>query len=306
VERGEVVQRTVESLNCAREGGYLMQNDGRMQNKRVLVTGAGTGIGRGVALEFAREGAAVALHCGQEWAGAASAVEEIVSRGGKAKAFEGDFREIAPVRQLAEEAKAFLGGVDVLVNNAGITFNAPFEEVTPEQFDTLYHVNIRAQFFLTQALLSALVETGKGAVINIGSVHAFGGMTEHSIYAGTKGAIVAYTRELSLELIQRGVRVNAIAPGWVFTENHRQVLGESFDVVEAGRSLPAGFIGEPRDIGRLAVFLASDESRYIIGQTVICDGGQTAILPLTGDFRGRRKERWGRNYVDEGKSSSSP
>jgi NAD(P)-dependent dehydrogenase (short-subunit alcohol dehydrogenase family) len=283
-----------------------MQSLGGMHEKRVLVTGAGTGIGRGVALEFAREGAAVAVHSGREWAGAVSTVEEIISQGGKAKVFEADFREIESVRKLADEAKAFLGGVDVLVNNAGITFNAPFEEVTPEQFDALYHVNIRSPFFLTQALLPALAENGKGVVINIASVHAFGGMTEHSIYAGTKGAIVAYTRELSLELIQRGVRVNAIAPGWVFTENHRKTLGESFDVVAAGKSLPAGFIAEPRDIGRLAVFLASEESRYIIGQTVICDGGQTAILPLTGDFRGRRKERWGQNYVDEEKSSSSP
>ncbi|MFN8009602.1 MAG: SDR family oxidoreductase [Terriglobia bacterium] len=270
-----------------------------MQNKRVVVTGAGTGIGRGVALEFAREGAAVAVHSGKEWAGALSVVEEIINQGGKAKPFEADFREIAPIRQLAEEVTAFLGGVDVLVNNAGITFNAPFEEVTPEQFDTLYHVNIRAQFFLTQALLPALAESGKGAVINIASVHAFGGMTEHAIYAGTKGAIVAYTRELSLELIQRGVRVNAIAPGWVFTENHRRTLGESFDVTEAGKSVPVGFIAEPRDIGRLAIFLASEESRYIIGQTIICDGGQTSILPLTGDFRGRRKEQWGRNYLSQ-------
>lgn len=275
----------------------MTQTYGRMQGKRVLVTGAGTGIGRGVALEFAREGAGVALHCGLEWDGAISAVEEIVSRGGKAKVFEGDFREIAPVRQLAREAAAFLGGVDVLVNNVGITFNLPFEEVTPEQFDTLYHVNVRAQFFLTQALLPALAESGKGAVINIASSHAFRGMTEHSIYAGTKGAIVAYTRELSLELIQRGIRVNAIAPGWVFTESHRKIHGEAFDVAAAGKTLPAGFIAEPRDIGRLAIFLASDESRYIIGQTIICDGGQTAILPLTGDFRERRKERYGRDYV---------
>jgi NAD(P)-dependent dehydrogenase (short-subunit alcohol dehydrogenase family) len=124
-------------------------------------------------------------------------------------------------------------------------------------------------------------------------------MTEHSVYAGTKGAIVAYTRELSLELVQRGVRVNAIAPGWVFVENHRKVLGDSFDVKAAGKSLPAGFIANAGDIGRVAVFLASDDSRYIIGQTIICDGGQTSILQLTGDFRERRKEHWGVNYVGE-------
>jgi NAD(P)-dependent dehydrogenase (short-subunit alcohol dehydrogenase family) len=274
-----------------------MQNSGRMHGKRVLVTGAGTGIGRGVALEFAREGAAVALHYGRDEVGAVSATEEIARLGGKAKAFGADFRDARTMPKLAHDVTDFLGGLDVLVNNAGITLNVPFEEVTVEQFDTLYHVNIRAQFFLTQALLPALAEHQKGIVINLTSVHAFAGMTEHSIYAGTKGAIVSYTQEISLELIQRGVRVNAIAPGWVFVENHRKVLGESFDVGAAGKSVPAGFIANPRDIARLALFLASDDSRYIIGQTIICDGGQTAIMPLTGDFRERRRERWGADYV---------
>jgi NAD(P)-dependent dehydrogenase (short-subunit alcohol dehydrogenase family) len=268
-----------------------------MKGRRVLVTGAGTGIGRGVALEFAKEGADLAVHYGRDRSGADSAVQEITKSGGKARAFEADFRDAATISKLAKGVTDFLGGVDVLVNNAGITLNAPFEEVTLEQFDTLYHVNIRAQFFLTQALLPSLSEHGKGIVINLTSVHAYGGMTEHSVYAGTKGAIVAYTRELSLELIQKGVRVNAIAPGWVFVENHQKVLGESFDRKEASKSVPAGFIADPGDIGRVAIFLASNESRYIIGQTLICDGGQTSILPLTGDFRAKRKERWGSNYI---------
>ncbi len=274
-----------------------MSDKGRMEGKRVLVTGAGTGIGRGLALEFAKEGAAVALHYGRDRAGASSAVEEVLSKGGKAKAFEADFRNGSTIQPLASEVTAFLGGLDVLVNNAGITLNAPFEEVTQEQFDTLYQVNIRAQFFLTQALLPALSQHRHGIVINLTSVHAFGGMTEHSVYAGTKGAIVSYTRELSLELIQRGVRVNAIAPGWVFVENHRKVLGDSFDIERAAKSLPAGFIAKPNDIAKLALFLASDDSSYIIGQTIVCDGGQTSILQLTGDIRERRKERWGANYV---------
>ncbi len=275
-----------------------MTNAMRMENKRALVTGAGTGIGRGIALELAKEGAVVALHYSQSSSGAESAVEQILQAGGKAKAFGADFRRIEPLKQLAGEAIEFLGGIDVLVNNAGITLNLPFEEVTPEAFDALYHVNIRAQFFLTQAVLPAMEKQGKGAVINLTSVHAFAGMTEHSIYAGTKGAIVSYTRELSLELIQRGIRVNAIAPGWVFVENHRLVLGEEFDPEAAGKQIPAGFIGTPADIGRLVIFLASDESRYIIGQTIVCDGGQLAIMPATGDFRGRRKEHWGRRYVE--------
>jgi len=275
-----------------------MVDNRKMEGKRVLVTGAGTGIGRGVALEFGKEGAAVVLHYWPDSKGAESAAEEIVQMGGRARTIKADFRQTGPLQGLAAEAIDFLGGIDVLVNNAGITVNMPFEAVTPEVFDTLYHVNIRAQFFLTQAVLPAMVKQGRGAVINLASVHAFTGMTEHSVYAGTKGAVVAFTREVALELIQKGVRVNAIAPGWIFVESHRAMLGDKFDVATAGRMIPAGFIGGPADIGKLAVFLASDESRYIVGQTIVCDGGQMAIMPLTGDFRERRKERWGTAYVE--------
>ena len=275
-----------------------MVDNSKMEGKRVLVTGAGTGIGRGVALEFGKEGAAVVLHYWPDSRGAESAAKEIVQMGGRARTIKADFRQISPLKDLATEAMEFLGGIDVLVNNAGITVNMPFEDVTPEVFDTLYHVNIRAQFFLTQAVLPAMVKQGRGSVINLASVHAFTGMTEHSVYAGTKGAVVAFTREVALELIQKGVRVNAIAPGWIFVESHRAMLGDEFDVATAGRMIPAGFIGSPADIGKLAVFLASDESRYIIGQTIVCDGGQMAIMPLTGDFRERRKERWGTAYVE--------
>jgi NAD(P)-dependent dehydrogenase (short-subunit alcohol dehydrogenase family) len=270
----------------------------KMEGKRVLVTGAGTGIGRGVALEFGKEGAAVVLHYWPDPAGAESAAQQIAQIGGRAKIIKADFRQIGPLKDLAAEAIDFLGGIDVLVNNSGITVNLPFEDVSPEVFDTLYHVNVRAQFFLTQAVLPAMAKQGRGAVINLASVHAFAGMTEHSVYAGTKGAVVAFTREVALELIQKGVRVNAIAPGWIFVESHRAMLGDEFDVAAGGKTIPAGFIGSPGDIGRLAIFLASDESRYIVGQTIVCDGGQSAIMPLTGDFRERRKERWGTAYVE--------
>jgi NAD(P)-dependent dehydrogenase (short-subunit alcohol dehydrogenase family) len=270
---------------------------GEMQGKRVLVTGAGTGIGRGIALGFARAGADVVLHYSASAEGAESATEEITRFGGRARAIGGDFRRVEGVRETAEAACDFLGGIDVLVNNAGITTNYPLEEVTPEIFDTLFHVNVRAQFFLTQAVMPVMVRQGKGVVINLTSVHAFAGMTEHTVYAATKSAIVSFTRVAALELIQRGIRMNAIAPGWIFVENHRTTLGEDFDVDAAGKTIPAGFIGVPQDVADLAIYLASDASRYIVGQTIISDGGQTALLPLTGDFRSRRSEKWGRAYV---------
>ena len=273
-----------------------MTHTRRMESKRVLVTGSGTGIGRGVALEFAREGAAVVLHYAHSEAGAASAVDEIRSDGGTAEAFQADLADIEQVRGLASQAVDFLGGLDVLVNNAGITMNKPFLQVTPEQFDTLYDVNIRGMYFLTQAAVPTMIEQGSGAVINLTSVHAFAGMTEHTIYAGTKAAIVGFTRVLALELATKGVRVNAIAPGWILVENHLKVLGE-FDQQSAGSTIPAGVIGAPHDIGKLVLFLASDESRYIVGQTLVIDGGMLAIMPLSGDFREPRQEQWGQGYV---------
>jgi NAD(P)-dependent dehydrogenase (short-subunit alcohol dehydrogenase family) len=266
-----------------------------MEGKRVLVTGSGTGIGRGVALEFAAEGASVALHYAHSEAGARSAVEEIRDTGGKAEAFKADLADLDQVQGLAVMALDFLGGIDVLVNNAGITMNRPFEKVTPEQFDTLYNVNVRGNYFLTQAAVSPMLAQGSGAVINLSSVHAYTGAVEHTVYAGTKAAIVAFTRVLALEMAPRGIRVNAIAPGWVLVENHLKVM-EDFDPHAAGRDLPAGFIADPRDVGRLAVFLASDEARYIIGQTLIIDGGQTAIMPLF-DFREPNPHQFGRGYV---------
>ena len=273
-----------------------MANSGKMDGKGVLVTGAGTGIGRGVALEFAKEGGDVVLHYAHSSDGAVSAVDEITHSGGKAAAFQADLSDIGQCQDLVAQARDFLGGIDVLINNAGITMNKPFMDVTPEHYNKLYDVNIRGMFFVTQAGVRDMIEKGQGAVINLTSVHAFSGMTEHTIYAGTKGAIVAFTRVLALELSQKGIQVNAIAPGWILVENHLKVLGD-FDQDAASASIPAGVIGAPEDIGRLAIFLASPEGSYIRGQTLVIDGGQSAIMPLTGDFREPRQEQWGQGYV---------
>ena len=268
----------------------------RMDGRRVLVTGSGTGIGRGIALEFAREGAAVVLHFAHSEDGAHSAVSEIEASGGRAVAFSADFRDLEQVRALARRALEFLGGLDVLVNNAGITMNRQLADVTPEQYDTLYDVNVRSPYFLTQALVPRMIEQGGGAVINLSSVHAFEGFPEHSVYAGTKGAIVAHTRELAIELAPKGVRVNAIAPGAVPVENHFKVIPD-LDVGEIARAIPAGFTGTPQDIARVAVFLASDDARYIVGQTLIVDGGTTAYMALSDAFHEKSEWSFGKGYV---------
>lgn len=260
-----------------------MSQSQRLQGKRALVTGGGTGIGQGIAREFALAGAAVAVHYAHSSQGAEEVVRAIQAAGGRAAAFGADFNDLGAVARLADEATSFLGGLDVLVNNSGITLNVPFDRATPEQFDTLYNVNVRAAYFLIQYGLGELVKN-KGAVVNITSIHAFEGMPEHSIYAGTKGAIVAYTRALAIELAPRGVRVNAIAPGCVPVANYEKAIGK-YDTEAMGHGIPTGYVGTAEDIGKAAVFLASEDARFIIGQTLVVDGGTTSWMPFGDQFR---------------------
>jgi len=277
------------------ESQEAKQASSRMKGKGALVTGAGTGIGREVALEMGREGAAVVLHYAHSAQGATSAVAELEARGVKALAVQADLASVDEVRRLAAESLEFLDGLDALVNNAGITMNRPFAEVTPEQYDQLYNVNVRGGFFLTQAALPSLIES-QGAVVNLTSIHAYEGYPEHAVYAGTKGAIVAQTRELGVELAMVGVRVNAIAPGHVVVENHYKAIPD-LDLEAVGQTIPCGFVGEPTDIARVAVFLASEDARFIVGQTLIVDGGTTAWMPFSDSFRKPSSAQFGKGYV---------
>ncbi|MCL2117306.1 MAG: glucose 1-dehydrogenase [Planctomycetaceae bacterium] len=266
-----------------------------MKDKKVLVTGSGTGLGREIALEFARRGAIVALHYAHSTVGAESAVREILEFGGRAKAFQADFTDVHQVKKLTNDAIEYLEGIDVLVNNAGATMTLEFEDVTPEQFDTVYGINVRAQFFALQTALPAMLKQGCGTVINLSSVHGFRACKGHSVYAGTKGAIIAHTRELAVELAPRGIRVNAVAPGAVPVENHFKAAG-SDDMTGLAPLIPCGFAGVPLDIANVVVFLASDEARYIIGQTIIVDGGTTSWMSFSEGFH-ETGLRLGKGYV---------
>ncbi len=222
------------------------------------------------------------------------------SLGRRSTVFSADFDKLDEVLRLAGRAIDFLGGIDCLVNNAGITMNRPFLQVTPEQFDLLYHVNVRAQYFLIQRVARDMLEHGGGAVCNLASIHGLQGAPEHSVYAGTKGAIIAQTRTLAVELAHRGIRVNAIAPGWVTVENYyRAIPGFNAEAASesAKTSVPVGRPGTPLDIARLAVFLCSDDAAFIIGQTLVADGGTSALVSLITDFRHESPNRFGAGYV---------
>ena len=271
-----------------------------LKGKGVVVTGSGTGIGREIGLEFARSGANVVFHYSQSSEGAAGGAAEARALGVRADAFKADLSSLAEVADLGDKAEAFLGRVDALVNNAGITFNKPFLKVEPAQFQKIYDVNVRAGFFLAQRFVPGMVAAGNGAICNLTSVHGLQGVPEHAVYAGTKGAIIAYTRSLAIELAHRGVRVNAIAPGWIQVENH--LLANPGSSIEGARQaayekVPVGRYGVPIDVARLAVFLCSDAASFIVGQTIVIDGGTTSLMSLVSDFRTESSARFGERYV---------
>lgn len=276
----------------------------KLANKRALVTGADTGIGREIALELAREGADVALHYCHHQQGALSAAEEIESMGRRAVTIHADFDDLNQATALADQAVEALDSIDCLVNNAGITFNSPFLKVLPEQFDKLFNVNFRAQFFLTQRIAEDMLKRSGGTICNISSIHGLQGAPEHSAYAATKGAIIAYTRTLSVELAHLGIRVNGIAPGWITVENYYKAIpgfNEEQARQDAYNAIPIAHYGRPIDVARLAVFLSSDESDFLVGQTITLDGGTTALMSLISDFRSESTARFGQEYLSRTK-----
>jgi NAD(P)-dependent dehydrogenase (short-subunit alcohol dehydrogenase family) len=262
-----------------------------LEGKLVLVTGAGTGIGQGIALAAAQAGADVALHYASSAAGAQEAVTQIAVMGRRALAIQGDLTSVAECRRVVDEAAAFLGGLDGIVSNAGVTLTSDFLEVSEAQFDRIYGLNIRGQFFCAQQAVRHMIRRGAelrsrpgkawagGSVINISSVHGLVGCPGHSVYAGTKGAINAFSRELAMELLPAHIRVNVVAPGTIEVPSYWKVQPDY--TREFGNwMVPWGRVGLPADVGHLAVYLLSDAAEFMTGQTLYLDGGLTAKMAL--------------------------
>jgi NAD(P)-dependent dehydrogenase (short-subunit alcohol dehydrogenase family) len=280
--------------------GEFMNNGQKLAGRKALVTGSGTGIGREIALEFARQGADVVLHYSQNREGAASAAEEIKAMGRRAEVFGADFSDLDQVLALANHAVESLGSINCLVNNSGITFNRPFLKMKPEHFDKLFNVNVRAQYFITQRIVQDMLEHGGGTICNISSIHGLQGAPEHTAYAATKGAIIAYTRTLGVELAHRGIRVNGIAPGWVTVENYFTSIpgfNEADAKKSAENSVPVARYGLPIDVAHLATFLCGDDAGFLIGQTIVLDGGTVSLMSLISDFRTESTSHFGERYV---------
>ncbi len=245
----------------------------KLQNKVAVVTGASKGIGAGIAKSLAAEGASVVVNYASSKEGADRVVAEITENGGKAVAVKGDVSKASDVQRLFAETKKTFGKLDVLVNNAGVYQFAPLGEITEEQFHRQFNTNVLGLLLTTQEAAKLFGPEG-GSIINIGSNASQITPPQSAVYTATKGAVDAVTHVLAKELGPRKIRVNSINPGMVETEGvHTSgIIGSDFQKQMEAQT-PLGRIAQPEDIGPIAVFLASADSGWLTGETLLASGG---------------------------------
>jgi 3-oxoacyl-[acyl-carrier protein] reductase len=244
----------------------------RLAGKVALVTGAQQGIGKAIALAFGREGANVVVNYLDDPAAGEAIVSNIREAGGRATAVPGSVAQVGDVHAMVEAGNAF-GGIDTLVNNAGIFPRVDFLDMTEAQWDEVLNVNLKGTFFCTQTVVRQLVARGQpGAIVNLASSAAFRSSPRGVHYVSSKAGIIGFTRATALELARYRIRVNAIAPGTTDTAQPRYGMSEE-ELQAVGRQVPLGRMAVPDDIAHMAVFLACEEASHITGQTMHVNGG---------------------------------
>ena len=244
-----------------------------LSGKVAIVTGASKGIGAAIARRFAKAGAAVVVNYAAAKNDADKVVGDILRDGGKAVAIQADVAKAADVKRLFAETKAALGNPDVLVNNAGIYAFQPLAEVTEAEYRRQFDTNVLGTLLPTQEAANAFDGRG-GSIINLSSIASANPVPNSVVYSASKSAVDAMTRALATELAPRRIRVNTIAPGMTVTEG-LAVMGIAGETARnVGATMPMGRLGEPDDIARVALFLASDESSWLTGERITASGGQ--------------------------------
>ncbi len=242
-----------------------------LQNKTALITGATRGIGKGIAIAFAQQGANVAFTYNSSVEAAENLEKELVAIGVKAKGYQSNAANFDAAQELAKSVLEEFKSIDVLINNAGITKDNLLMRISEADFDKVIEVNLKSVFNLTKAVIRPMMKQRKGSIINMSSVVGVKGNAGQANYAASKAGIIGFTKSIALELGSRNIRCNALAPGFIETE-----MTDKLDekVVDGWRqSIPLKRGGSPEDIANACVFLGSDMSAYITGQTLHVDGG---------------------------------
>jgi len=243
----------------------------RLEGKVALVTGASRGIGREIALEFAREGADVAVNYAGSEEKAREVAEEIKAMGRKALLVQCDVSDSQAVQDMIKSVVDYFGGLDILVNNAGITRDNLILRMKEEEWDAVINTNLKGVFLCTKAAARAMMKKRSGRIINISSIVGITGNPGQANYVAAKSGVIGLTKTTAKEFASRGITVNAIAPGFISTDMTENL---SEEVKEAMiKQVPLARIGEPKEIARVALFLASPDSSYMTGQILRVDGG---------------------------------
>lgn len=239
--------------------------------KTAIITGGSRGIGKGIALEFAKQGANVAFTYSSSVEAAKALEAELQSFGVKAKGYQSDASSFTQSEQFVDEVLKDFGAIDILINNAGITKDNLLLRMSEEDFDKVIEVNLKSIFNMTKAVQKTMLKQKSGSIINISSVVGVQGNAGQANYAASKAGILGFTKSVALELGSRNIRCNVIAPGFIETEMTAKLNPE---VVEGWRNaIPLKRGGQPEDIANACVFLASEKASYITGQTLRVDGG---------------------------------
>ena len=242
-----------------------------LENKTAIITGATRGIGRGIAEVFAKHGANIAFTYSSSVDAANELEKELVSLGVKAKGFQSNAANFDAAQELAKNVLDEFGSIDILINNAGITKDNLLMRISEEDFDKVIEVNLKSVFNLTKAVIRPMMKQRNGSIINMSSVVGVKGNAGQTNYAASKAGILGFTKSVALELGSRNIRCNAIAPGFIETEMTEVLPAETVKLWRDAIPLKRG--GSPEDVGNACLFLASDLSSYITGQTLNVDGG---------------------------------
>lgn len=243
---------------------------GKLSGKVAIVTGASRGIGRGIAIELAKEGANLVVNYSKDEEGAKKVLEELKEIGIVAIGVKCDVSSFNDTKKLVEETVNTFGKLDILINNAGISTIGLFMDATEEDIDRMINVNLKGALYLTKAAIPYLLNRG-GSIVNISSIWGEVGASCEVLYSTTKGGIKLFTKSLAKEMAGANIRVNAIAPGVIET-NMNKFLDED-DRKDLEEEIPMGRFGLPEEIGKAAVFLCSEDSSYLTGETIKIDGG---------------------------------